>query len=422
MARNRTNDLIVGLDIGSAMIRMAVGQMVPSGERGEMELHIVGATEVPAEGVRKGIVVNIEDTVSSISACLEKLERSIGVPVDNVWLGIPGISALAQVSKGVVAVSKADNEITRADIERGIDSVRTITAPLNYSILHILPQLFSVDGQSGIKDPIGMTGVRLELDALVILALTSQVGNFTRSVHRAGLEINNVVLSPLAVAGAVLPSRQKELGAAVLNLGGSSSSLSVYEEGNLLHTVVFPIGSENITSDIAIVLRTSIDIAERVKVEAGHCFAETVSKKEDLDLYDFGASAHEIIKRFFLAQIIEARVEDILQKIDQELKKIQRSGLLPGGVIVTGGGAKLPGILEMIKKTLRLPVVLGLPINIMSATDKINDLGFSTAIGLVKWGSYNVTQHFSSRSSFNLSAVAGNIFGKLKKGFETLIP
>ncbi|MDO8499301.1 MAG: cell division protein FtsA [bacterium] len=422
MKRKGTSDLIVGLDIGSSAIRLAVGQLVETGVGGGRELQIIGVAETASEGVHKGTVGNIEDTVSSVSACLEKLERLVGVPIETVWLGVPGVNASSQISKGVIAVSKADNEITREDIERGIESVRSLSAPLNYSILHIIPQSFSVDGQPGISDPVGMTGIRLEVDARVMLAPTSQVGNFTRSVHRAGLEINGVVLSSLAMADAVLTSKQKELGVAVINFGGSTTGLSVYEEGNMIHTVVLPIGSENITNDIAIVLRVSIDIAERIKVELGSCFAEAVSKKEELDLYDFGATNHEGVKRVFLSQIIEARVEDILQKIDQELKKIQRSGLLPAGVVIIGGGAKLPGMVELSKKVLRLPSTLGYPLNIGSVTEKINDLGFSTVIGLVKWGSHNLEQSGTRHPILNLKGAVGSMLGRLKAGFSNLIP
>lgn len=198
MSRKGHGNLIVGLDIGSTTVRMAAGQLVPQSERGDVDLQILGVAEVPAEGIHKGMISNIEDVVSSISACLEKIERLIGVPVDSVWLGISGLHIMSQTSKGVVVVAKVDSEITRDDIERAVGAARTISTPLNYEVIHVLPKMFNVDGQAGIKDPIGMTGIRLEVDAEIILGMSSQIKNFTKSVYRAGLEIEDVVLSILA--------------------------------------------------------------------------------------------------------------------------------------------------------------------------------------------------------------------------------
>jgi len=422
MSRKGHSNLIVGLDIGSTTVRMAAGPLGPQSERGDVDLQILGVAEVPAEGIHKGMISNIEDVVSSISACLEKIERLIGVPVDSVWLGISGLHIMSQTSKGVVVVAKVDSEITRDDIERAVGAARTISTPLNYEVIHVLPKMFNVDGQAGIKDPIGMTGVRLEVDAEIILGMSSQIKNFTKSVYRAGLEIEDVVLSILATVDAVITTRQKELGVVVVNLGGSTTSLAVFEEGNLIHTAVLPLGAENVTNDIAIGLKVPIEIAERVKIEYGDCFVESIAKKEEIDLYDLGTAKHEVFKRYFLGEIIEARMEEIMLKVDQELKKIQRSGLLPAGIIFTGGGAKIPGLVELSKKVMRLPSALGYPLNIASVTEKINDLGFSTAIGLVKWGSHNLAGTADRHPTAIAKGMAGSLFGKLKKGLESLIP
>ncbi len=422
MIRKGRSNLIVGLDIGSVAVRMAAGQFALQNDAGDLDLQILGVAEVPAEGMNKGMISNIEDVVSSISACLEKLERIVGVPIDNVWLGISGQHIVSQASKGVVAVSKVDSEITRDDIERAVEAARTISTPLNYEVIHVLPRMFSVDGQSGIRDPIGMTGVRLEVDTQIILGLSSQIKNFTKSVYRTGLEIEDVVLSILAMADAVVTSRQKELGVAVVNLGGSTTSLAVFEEGNLLHTAVLPIGSGHITNDIAIGLRTSIEIAERVKIEYGNCFADSISKKEEIDLYDLGTPNHDVLKRHFLSEIMEARMEEILLKVDHELKRIQRSGLLPAGTVFAGGGAKTPGLVELSKRSLRLSTALGYPLNISSVTEKINDLSFCSAIGLVKWGSHNLAGLPGKKSTIIPRGAAGQFLSKIKKGLESLIP
>jgi len=425
MAKNGHSNLISGLDIGSDSVRIAVGQLVDRNGGGVPELQILGAAEHISEGVHKGIINSIEDVVSSISACLERAERVVGVPIDSAWVGISGLHILPQTSKGVVAVSKANSEISEEDVSRALEAARSIATPLNYEVLHVLPRSYTVDGQDGIKDPIGMTGVRLEVDSHIILGSSSQIKNLTKAVYRAGLDIEDLVLSILATSEVVITKRQKELGVVVVNLGGSTTSLAVFEEGELLHTGVLSIGSEHISNDLAIGLRTSVDMAEKIKLEYGNCLTDLVSKKDEIDLFDLGATDHETVNRKYISEIISARVEEILQKVDEELRKIQRSGLLPAGIVFTGGGAKLPGLIDMAKKILRLPATLGYPLNVVSVTDKVNDLGFATAIGLVKWGSAMSTAGHSSRGgsplSHNLKKV-GNVSGNLRKWIKALIP
>jgi len=413
-------DLIAGLDIGSTAIRLAVGQYVGDQEK----IHIIGSAEVPAEGISKGIISSIEDGVSSVSACLEKAERMIGIPVQNVWVGISGSHIISQESRGVVAVARSDGEISEDDIERSIEAARTVATPPNYEILHVIPKSFTVDGQVGIKDPLGMTGVRLEVDTQIIQGLSSQIKNLTKAVYRTGINIEDLVLSILATSEAVLTSRQKELGAIVINIGGSTTSIAVFEEGDILHTAVIPVGSDHITSDIAIGLRISIDTAEKIKLEYGCASSSSIGKKEEIDIGELEGKEANFVSKKYIAEITEARVEEIFDKVDAELKKIDKSGKLPAGVILTGGGSKLNGLIEAAKKRLRLPAVLGSPLTVTSAIDKINDPAFSTAIGLVVWGS----QLEGQRSSGSL----GKLFGSLsnlkglgnqaKKIFKKIIP
>lgn len=419
MKRGRHN-LIAGLDIGSSMVRMAVGQLVENDGRGGPEVQILAGAEAVAEGMHRGSVKSIEDVVSSVSACLERVERVAGAPVESVWLGISGLNIMSQNAKGIVAVSKTDSEISEEDVRRAIEAARAISTPLNFDVLHVLPKVFGVDGQAGIKDPIGMTGIRLEVDAQIILGLSSQIKNLTKAVYRSGVDIEDLVLSALADAEAALVPRQKELGVVVVNLGGSTTSLSVYEEGDFLHTAVLPAGSENITKDVALGLRTSIDVAERIKLEFGHCNSEIISKKDEIDLFDFGAPAHEIIRRKFLGEIIEARMEEILLAVDQELRRVQRSGLLPAGAVFVGGGAKIPGLVDLAKRTLRLPASIGYPMNLASVTDKVNDLGYTTAVGLVKWGS--VMQGGAAARTPRGGGFVGKSYSYIKKFVRMFTP
>lgn len=389
--------LITGIDIGSSAVRIAVGQMVSQGN-GEL-LQILGCAEVPAEGIHKGIITSIDDAVSSVSACLERVERLAGAQIGHAVVGISGSHILSQQSKGVVAVAKPDGEITEDDVARAIEAARTVATPVNYEILHVIPKTFTVDGQSGIKDPAGMTGVRLEVDAQIIQGVSSQIKNISRVVYRTGLEIDQLVLTILAGADVVTTERQKELGVAVVNIGSSTTSIAVFEEGDVLHTAVLPIGSEHITSDIAIGLRTSIDVAERVKVEYGTALPKAVGRKEEIFLAELGAAEQEVVDRKYVAEIIEARVEEIFRKIDKELRAIERSGLLPAGILFTGGGSRLDGLVELAKKELRLPAALGYPIDITSLSDKVNDLSFTSAIGLVSWGADGEAPYISGKRS-----------------------
>lgn len=412
------------MDIGSTRIRIAVGKPMEL-DAGDGALQVLGLIEVPAEGVAKGVVTSIEDVVSSISSCLEEAERIIGIPIETVWLGISGTQTMLQGSRGYAAVAKSDNEITPADVDRAIESSRSVSTPLNYEILHVTPRAYNVDGQSGIKDPVGMTGLRLEVDTKIILGQSSQIKNLTRAVYRAGLEINDVVLSPLAAANLLLTARQKDLGVALINIGGQTTSVTVYEEGDLLHTATVPVGSTHITNDLAVGLRASIDVVEKVKVEYGDCSTESYRSHDEIDLYELGSGEHELFKLKDINSIIEARVEEIFYLVDQELKKIQRSGLLPAGAVLTGGGSKLRGIVEEAKQTLRLPAVMGYPLSLIGTSDLVNDPAYSTAIGLVKWGSdmLNIGGQSTNRGDFwgSIKKTFG-LKGKLKKTIRSLIP
>jgi cell division protein FtsA len=378
-------DIIAGLDIGSHAVRIAVGKPVPSTD-GKQQIHVIGAVEVPSIGVSRGTITGIDDAVSAVSKALEQAERITGVPINAGWIGITGSHIISQESRGVVGVARSDGEIREEDVERAIEAARTVATPTNYEILHVIPKGFIVDGQRGIKDPVGMNGIRLEVDALIIQGLSSQIKNLTKCVYRTGLDIEDLVYSILATSEAVISSRQKELGVCVVNIGASTTSLAVFEEGEVLHTAVLPIGGVHVTSDIAIGLRTSLDVAEQLKLRYATCWPDDVNKKDDINLAELGASEAELVGRRFVADITQARVQELFEMVDRELQKVERSGMLPAGVVLTGGGSKLAGILEQAKDSLRLPVSLGTPIGISSVIERAHDPSLSTAIGLVLWG------------------------------------
>ena len=412
-----SEEIYVGLDVGSCAVRVAVGKMVPTAD-GKEQIHIVGAVEVPSSGINKGTVTNLEDAVSSVSRAIEQAERITGLPLNRAWVGISGSHIISQESRGVIGVGRTDGEIREEDVERSIEAARTVATPTNYEIIHVIPKSFIVDGQRGVKDPVGMNGIRLEVDALIIQGLGSQIKNLTKAVYRTGLDIEDLVFSILATAEAVVSERQKELGVCVVNIGASTTSLVIYEEGDILHTAVMPIGSDHITSDLAIGLRTSIDVAEQVKLRYATCLPEEISKKDEINLAELGAPEDEIVGRRFIADITEARVLEIFEHVDRELQKVDRSGMLPAGVILTGSGAKLTGMLEAAKETLRLPIGLGTPIGVSSVIDRINDPGMSTAIGLVLWGRH--IRGASSQKGFGKVMEKFGGFEKVGNGLKKL--
>ena len=384
------DNVIAGLDIGSTSIRLVIGQRI-TGLAGE-ELQIIGAVSGPTAGVNRGIVNSIEEATSSISAVLEKAERLVGVPITRVWVSINDPHIKCERSKGVVAVGRSDGEINENDVNRAIEAARALAVPVNYEILHVIPIKFSVDNQTDVKDPIGMNGIRLEVETLIVQGLSTQIKNLTKAIYRTGLEIEDLVIAPLAASEAVLSTKQKELGVALVNLGSSTTSLAVYEERNLIHTAVLPLGAEHITADIAIGLRCPINLAERIKREYGTALPDEVEKKDEVDVSQLVREEEvnddiNLISRKYLSEIINARVEEIFEKIDNEFKRIDRSGMLPAGVIFVGGGAELEGLVEAAKKKLRLPAAVGVAKNINVVIDKVKNPEFLTALGLVIWGS-----------------------------------
>lgn len=416
------DNIIAGLDIGSTSIRLVIGQKI-TGVAGD-ELQIIGAVSGPTAGVNRGIVNSIEETTSSISAVLEKAERLVGVPISRVWVSINDPHIKCERSKGVVAVGRSDGEIGDNDVNRAIEAARALAVPVNYEILHVIPIKFSVDNQADVKDPIGMNGIRLEVETLIIQGLSTQIKNLTKAIYRTGLEIEDLVIAPLAAAEAVISSKQKELGVALVNLGSSTTSLAVYEERNLIHTAILPIGAEHITADVAIGLRCPINLAERIKREYGSAIA--IGDKHD-DEIDVSALVKEeevnddinTISRKYVAEIIDARVEEIFEKVDSEFKRIDRSGMLPAGVIFVGGGSELDGLVESAKKKLRLPAAIGVAKNINVVIDKVRNPDFLTALGLVIWGS---NAEGETASTGKLKKNLSGVLDKAKGLFNRIMP
>ena len=410
--------IIAGLDIGSSNIRIVVGQIVKTNE--SEQLNIIGVIDVPAQGLNKGSIVSIEDSVSSISAALEKAERMIGLPIENVYVGVGGSHIRSQESNGVIAITKTSGEIQETDVERVIEAARSVAAPVNYEVLHVIPKTFSIDNQTGVKDPVGMSGIRLEVTTQVVRGLSSQISNVTKCVYRAGIDINDLVFGTLAASESVLSVRQKELGVCLVDIGAATTKLAVYEEGDLIHISVLPVGSDHITADLAIGLQTSLDVSERIKLDIGSASPSSFEKTDEINLRDFGGDDQAFSKKY-IAEIIVARTEEIFEKVDLELQKINRSGLLPAGLVLIGGGSKLAGIVPVSKRKTMLPVSLGINKKFNTAVDKVNEPTYCTALGLVLWGFNQGGGAGGSKFTLNNLQSVKDAAGKVKGWFKNLV-
>ncbi len=417
--------ILAGIDLGSSSIRLAVGQVVVGQDKQET-INLIGAVEVPSAGISKGSIMSLDDATASISACLERVERQIGVPINDAYIGIGGVHVHAKTVKGVVGVSRPDSEIREEDRMRVIDTAAANSNSANFEILHRIAQRFTVDDQIGIRNPVGMQGVRLEAEVCLIQGLSSHVKSLTQAVMRTSVDVSGLVFSPLATSAAIITDRQRELGVVLVNIGASTTSVAVFEDGELLHAAVIPIGADYITRDIAIGLRTSLEVAEAAKRTYVSAVPEAVNQYDMVNLYDLGASEAELVSPRFMSEIAQARVEELFEKVELELRKIERSGLLPAGAVLTGGGSKLRGMVEMARTTLRLPASLSpTPLIASPLGEILHDPAFSTAIGLLMHGFEDENDHVNSGRSGGLQA--GDRWLKkaanpLKKIFKSFIP
>ncbi len=393
--------VLVGIDIGSSNIRTIITQNT----RDEAP-RVIGVGVIPAFGIRRGVIVDNEEVMKSITDSVEKAERMAGVKVKKAIISIGGPEINFQLAKGVVAVGRADGEVTENDIQRAIGEVQAAILPINREIIHIVPQGYRLDDQDNIKDPMGMKGVRLEINALLIEGSSANIKNIIKNVEQLDIEVEDVVLEPLAAGKAVLGKKQMELGVALINIGGGTTSLAVYEESELLYTSILPIGAGHITNDIAIGLRVSVEVAEKVKLEYGSALPEEVNKKEEIDLSQIDSQEEGVVSRYHVAEIIEARLEEIFKLVNKELQKIKRAGLLPAGAVLTGGGAKLPYIVDVSKRILGLPTQLGFPIKLGGMMNEVDDPSFTAAAGLILWAR---EQEFFSKGGFTGAGVIDNI-------------
>lgn len=379
MAQKAILPIAVGLDIGTTNVRCVVGMQ----EEHAGAPSIIGVGAAATSGVRKGTIADIEETVSGITAAVDEAERISGISVTQASVGVNGYHILSVASHGVIAMGSSSREITEQDITRVEEAATVIQLPPNREIIQAFPRNYTIDGQDHIKDPHGMSGVRLEVDTCLITAATPFIKNLTRSVNQAGLGIVNYLGGPIAAANTLITKRDKELGALILDIGASTTGMAVFEEGELLQVAVIPVGAGHITSDLAIGLRTDIDTAEKIKLE--HIDADPrLNNRKDGEIAIEEINGQEMVaSKAEINRIVQARLEELFDLTNRELKKIKRDGMLPGGVILCGGGAKMRNIDEYAKQAMRLPARLGKPEGFSGIVDKITDPSFTVAIGLM---------------------------------------
>jgi len=376
------DDIIVGLDIGTTKVSAVIGQY---NENNILEVTGVGSS--PTRGLRRGIIINIESTVKSVIQAVEAAEMMSGREVDEVCTGISGAHIEGINSRGVVAVTGKGREIIREDVDRVIDAAKAIVVPMDRVILHVIPQEFVVDDQGGIKNPVGMIGVRLESEVHIVTGSLSAAQNIMKSVNRAGFKVNELILESLAASKAALSQDEKELGVLLIDLGGGTTNILVHIEGSPYHSSILSIGGDQVTSDLSIMLKTPLDSAEKIKKDAGCCYLDLVNDDEEVQIPRVGGRPPERISRRRIAQIIQPRMEEIFRLTKEQIENKGYLNRLGGGVVVVGGGALLPGIVELATETFGLPVRIGYPMKLGGLVEEYSSPEFATAVGLLLFGS-----------------------------------
>jgi cell division protein FtsA len=407
--------IVASLDIGSSKIRTVVGVQ----EDQSPVPNIIGVGIAPSTGLRKGAVIDVEETINSISSSLEDAERMAGEPINHVFLGLGGNHLDSINSKGVIAIAQSQGEISEDDVDRVLEAAQAVTIPSNRRILRIIPKTFTVDEQKGIKYPVGMTGIRLEVETHIVTGFEPAIKNLEKCVLQSGVDIDDIIPNNLAPSESVLSKRQKELGVVVVDIGCGGTSVSVFEDGSVLHTSVIPVGGENVTNDIAIGIRTSIDTAEKLKIEYGSVVPEDVSDRETIDLSLVSKIDTTLVSKKQVVEIIQARYHEIFLLVKDELAKIHRDGMLPAGIMLTGAGSKIPGAIDLAREVLNLPAQIGFPQNYDGVVDKIDDPAYATAIGLLIWGSRFEGRHHGgiNLKGVNFKKGIGNVKSWLKHLF-----
>jgi len=408
----RDDELLIGLDIGTTKICVVVAKAA------EGKVNIIGIGSHPSTGLRKGVVVNMDSTVNSIKKAVEEAELMAGIKIESCLAAIGGAHIKSFNSNGVVAIK--DKEVRPDDITRAIDAAKAVAIPADRELIHVIPQEFIIDDQDGIKDPIGITGVRLEVKVHIVTGSVASAQNIIKCCRLAGLTVDDIILGQLASAEATLTPEEKEIGVAIVDIGGGTSDIAVFTNGSLKYTSVLPFGGNNITNDIGIGLRTPLEEAEKIKKKYGCAFSNMVGANETIEVPSVGGRKPRTLMRKTLADIIEPRVEEITSLIYEEIKKSGSERLLASGVVITGGCANLEGITELAENIFNLPTRRGYPIGVGGLVDVVNNPIYSTGVGLLLYGFKNSKgrkrRYVKSGSLFG----GGTLFKRIRDWFKEI--
>ncbi|MFO1518084.1 MAG: cell division protein FtsA [bacterium] len=395
----KKGELIVGLDIGTTKVAAIVGEITDDG------IDIIGIGSHPSRGLRKGVVINIESTVESIKKAISEAELMAGCDITSVYAGIAGGHIKGINSHGIVAIK--EKEVRDTDIFRVIDAAQAVAIPLDREVIHVIPQEYVVDGQDGIKEPLGMSGVRLEAKVHIVTAAVTSAQNIVKCANRCGLNVNDIILQPLASAESILTNEEKELGVALVDIGGGTTDLVIFSEGAVVHTSVITLGGNHVTNDVAVGLRTPAAEAERIKQKYGCALSSMVQKDETIEVPSVGGRKPRILSRQILAEIIEPRVEEIFNLVQQEIIKSGYEDRIASGLVLTGGSVILEGMPELAEQVFNVPVRRGAPRGIGGLVDVVKSPMYATGVGLVIWGS-------KTQASSRFKVREANIYAKVK--------
>jgi cell division protein FtsA len=403
-------EVIVGLDIGTTKICSVVGEK--SGDK----VNIIGIGTSPSIGLRKGVVVNIESTVDSIKKAVEEAELMAGCEISAVYTGIAGGHITGFNSRGIVAVK--GSEISEQDVERVIDAARAVAIPMDREVIHVLPQEYIVDDERGIQNPVGMSGVRLEAKIHIVTGAVASAHNIVKCANRSGLDVCDIVLESLASGEAVLTEEEKDLGVALLDLGGGTTDLAVFAQNNIKHTFVLALGGNNLTNDIAIGLRAPHAEAEKIKKKYGNCVAQNITAEETIEVPGMGGRQPRKISRQILGEILEPRMEEIFQLVHREILRAGMENMIPSGIVITGGTALLEGVNENAESVFNLPCRIGKPRSISGLVDVVNNPMYATGVGLVMYGARN---RDSSKFRIRDKNIFNRVMTRMKRWFNDVV-
>jgi cell division protein FtsA len=391
MATQTDQTILVGLDIGTSKVVVLVGQVQP-----DQSVQIIGIGKRPSLGMKKGVVVNIESTVQAIERAIEEAELMSGCQIHSVFAGIAGNHIRGMNSRGIVGIR--DREVTVVDIERVIDAAQAVAIPADQKVLHILPQEYLIDSQEGIREPLGMSGVRLEANVHLVTCAANSVQNIEKCVRRCGLDVETVILEQLASSYAVLTEDEKELGVCLVDIGGGTTDVAVFTGGSIRFTTVIPIAGDQVTNDIAMALRTPTAHAEEVKRQYGCAMAQLTSGDDVIKVRSVGDRACRSLSRHALADVIEPRFEELFSLIASELHRAGFSEVLATGIVLTGGSSKMHGVVELAEEVFNMPVRLGWPLGVTGLEEVMTDPAYATAVGLLLYGKEQMQSHHHGRT------------------------